>query len=176
MHVAACGSVHGWLFLPMSSWTCHLISAHFLAWSETLSAYGFCKSWCLCPGKWFCQCFYWSCCMSSSPVRHQRSDSANWAIHLRATPALLLMGLFLSMIHLPQALLHSQLLSLILPQALLGMMIFCGCVDTFVISSFWCPVYLCETGITSSLCSSLLWFYAIQFFLTQYSLLNNQML
>lgn len=153
MHVAACGSVHGYLFLTMSSWTCHPISTHFLARSETLIAYEFCKSRCLCSEKWFCQSFYWSCCMSSSPMRHQKRDSANWAIRPRATPALLPMGLFLSMIHLPQALLHTQPLSLLLPQALLGMMIFCGCVDTFMIFSFWCSVYLYETGITSSLYS-----------------------
>lgn len=64
--------------------------------------------------------------------------------------------LFLKMIHLTHALLHTQTLSLLSPLTPLGRTIFFSCADALVISSFRCPVYLWVTGITSSSCPALI--------------------
>lgn len=103
--------------------------------------------------------------MSSPPVRHQKIESVLSYTSKGYVGSAAHGTLFLNMIHLAHALLHIQTLSLLSPQTLLGRRIFCGCVDTLMISSFRCPVYLWVTGITSSLHSPLLWFYATRLFL-----------
>jgi len=63
--------------------------------------------------------------MSSSPVRHQKIESVLSYTSMGYVGSAAHGTLFLKMIHLAHVLLHTQTLSLLSPQTLLGRMVFC---------------------------------------------------